>query len=47
MIWIMHNCAAAVIDKYGTPELRRSVAEGGMLATLAFSEAGSGGGGSP
>ncbi|MCC6739526.1 MAG: acyl-CoA/acyl-ACP dehydrogenase [Planctomycetia bacterium] len=41
MIWIMHNCAAATIDKHGTPELRKAVAEGGKLATLAFSESGS------
>lgn len=41
MIWIMHNCAAATIDRHGAPELRKAVAEGGKLATLAFSESGS------
>jgi len=40
MIWIMHVCATAVLDRHGTPELRRAAADG-KLATLAFSEAGS------
>ena len=40
MILIMHNCAAAVAEAFGTQEQRRSLA-GGKLGTLAFSEAGS------
>jgi len=41
MVVIMHFAASAVIEKHGSLELRRSVAEGGKLATLAFSEYGS------
>lgn len=41
MIVIMHFAATAVIEKFGSPELRRSIAEGGKLTTLAFSESGS------
>lgn len=41
MIVTMHNCATAVIEAYGNEGLRRSIAEDGKLATLAFSEQGS------
>ena len=41
MITMMHNCATAVIEKFGTQELRKSVGSGAKLATLAFSESGS------
>jgi alkylation response protein AidB-like acyl-CoA dehydrogenase len=41
MIYMMHNSAAAVIEAHGTEAMRRSIAEGGKLATLAFSETGS------
>jgi alkylation response protein AidB-like acyl-CoA dehydrogenase len=41
MIVIMHYAATAVIEQYGTPELRRAIAGDGKLATLAFSESGS------
>ena len=41
MITMMHNCATAVIEKYGTQELRKAVGSGAKLATLAFSESGS------
>jgi alkylation response protein AidB-like acyl-CoA dehydrogenase len=40
MILIMHYCATAVIERHGTPALRRAIADG-QLATLAFSEFGS------
>lgn len=40
MITCMHFAAGAVIEKYGSVELRKAVAKG-ELATLAFSEAGS------
>ncbi len=41
MVTIMHYCSVAVIERFGLQELRRSLADGGKLATLAFSEAGS------
>jgi alkylation response protein AidB-like acyl-CoA dehydrogenase len=41
MIYIMHNISTAVIEKHGSEAMRRSMAEGGKLATLAFSEYGS------
>ena len=41
MVVMMHYAATAVIEKYGALELRRSIAEGGNLATLAFSKSGS------
>jgi alkylation response protein AidB-like acyl-CoA dehydrogenase len=41
MIYIMHNCAAAVVEAYGSEQLRQSIARDGRLATLAFSESGS------
>lgn len=40
MIWIMHNCAAAVVEGFGQEWMRRELA-GGKLGTLAFSEFGS------
>ncbi len=41
MVACMHFCGAAVIAAHGSAAANRSVAEGGELATLAFSEAGS------
>ena len=41
MIFIMHNAATTVIENHGTEAMRRSIVEGGKLATLAFSEFGS------
>jgi alkylation response protein AidB-like acyl-CoA dehydrogenase len=41
MITTMHNCAVAVIEKFGSEAMRRSIAQDGKLATLAFSESGS------
>jgi alkylation response protein AidB-like acyl-CoA dehydrogenase len=41
MIYIMHNSATAVVEKYGSEALRRSIAQDGQVATLAFSESGS------
>lgn len=41
MIYMMHNCAAAVIEAHGSEPLRRSIAVDGQLGTLAFSESGS------
>lgn len=41
MIYMMHISAAAVIEAHGTAAMRHSIAEGGKLATLAFSETGS------
>ena len=41
MIVAMHYCGAAVIEAKGDEAVRRAVAEGRALATLAFSEAGS------
>ena len=41
MITIMHNCATAVVEKFGSEEMRRSIAASGKLGTLAFSESGS------
>jgi alkylation response protein AidB-like acyl-CoA dehydrogenase len=41
MILTMHYCASAVIEAHGDERLRRSIAEQGKLATLAFSEQGS------
>ena len=41
MIVTMHYCATAVIEKFGSAELRREVAAGRHLSTLAWSEAGS------
>lgn len=41
MVVTMHYCAAAVIEKFGAEALRRDVAAGRHLSTLAWSEAGS------
>jgi alkylation response protein AidB-like acyl-CoA dehydrogenase len=41
MITCMHYAGAAVIEKYGPDDVRRDVAAGRHLSTLAFSEAGS------
>lgn len=41
MVLGMHYAAAKVIEAHGTPDLRRELASGKMLTTLAFSEAGS------
>lgn len=42
MVLMMHYAAAAVIGPYGQPEARKKVALGQCLATVAFSEFGSG-----
>lgn len=39
MIVCMHYCATNVIEHFGAPELRREIAAGRHLSTLAFSEA--------
>lgn len=41
MVVCMHYCATAVIEKYGPLEVRKQLAQGKHLATLAFSESGS------
>lgn len=41
MVVTMHYCATAVVERYGPPELRREIAAGRHLSTLAFSESGS------
>ena len=41
MVLCMHYCAVAVIEAHGDDAVRRKVAKGEQLATLAFSEAGS------
>lgn len=41
MVVAMHYCGAAVIEKHGSIALRKSIAAGKHLTTLAFSEAGS------
>ena len=41
MVVCMHYCAVAVIEQHGSIEVRREVARGDHLSTLAFSEAGS------
>src|SRR5690606_32872215 len=41
MVTTMHLCAAAVIEKHAPDDVRREVAAGRRLVTLAFSEAGS------
>ena len=38
MVLCMHYCGAAVLEAYGAMEVRRAVASGGHLSTLAFSE---------
>lgn len=41
MVVCMHYCAAAVIEQHGPEEVRRAIAAGTHLSTLAFSETGS------
>ncbi|HTT40968.1 MAG TPA: acyl-CoA dehydrogenase family protein [Burkholderiales bacterium] len=41
MVVTMHYCATAVIEKHGREDVRREIAAGNHLSTLAFSEAGS------
>ena len=41
MITCMHYCAVAVIERYGSESVRRDIAAGNHLSTLAFSESGS------
>jgi alkylation response protein AidB-like acyl-CoA dehydrogenase len=41
MVLCMHYCATAVIEQHGPLELRRAIAGGTHLSTLAFSELGS------
>jgi alkylation response protein AidB-like acyl-CoA dehydrogenase len=41
MVLCMHYCAVAVIEAHGEESVRRRIAKGELLATLAFSEAGS------
>jgi len=41
MVVCMHYCGAAVIEKFGSQDIREAVARDGHLTTLAFSESGS------
>lgn len=41
MVVLMHYAATAVIEAYGPPPVRRAIAAGDHVSTLAFSEAGS------
>lgn len=41
MVLTMHYCATAVIEQYGPEDVRRAIATGSHLTTLAFSEPGS------
>jgi isovaleryl-CoA dehydrogenase len=41
MVTLMHYCGTAVIEAHGPEEVRRRIAAGGHLTTLAFSEVGS------
>jgi alkylation response protein AidB-like acyl-CoA dehydrogenase len=41
MVVCMHYCATAVIEQFGPGEVRRAIAAGEHLSTLAFSETGS------
>jgi alkylation response protein AidB-like acyl-CoA dehydrogenase len=41
MVLTMHYCGAAVLEAHGAEQVRRDVASGSHLSTLAFSEAGS------
>jgi len=41
MVVVMHYCATAVIEKHGQETVRRDIAAGRHLTTLAFSEVGS------
>lgn len=39
MVVCMHYCATAVLEQYGSEEIRKAIAQGRHLSTLAFSEA--------
>jgi alkylation response protein AidB-like acyl-CoA dehydrogenase len=41
MVVCMHYCATAVLEKFGPTEVRKAIAAGRHVSTLAFSEAGS------
>ena len=41
MVVCMHYCATAVIEQHGSLEIRKAIAQGNHLTTLAFSEPGS------
>ena len=41
MVMCMHYCGAAVLEAHGSDAVRRDIAKGDHLSTLAFSEAGS------
>src|SRR5215470_2205579 len=41
MVTVMHYCATAVLEAHGPEQVRREVAAGRHLSTLAFSEVGS------
>ena len=41
MVVCMHYCGTAVLEAFGTTDVRRAAASGAHLSTLAFSEAGS------
>ena len=41
MVVCMHYCATAVIEQFGPDDVRRAIAAGSHLSTLAFSETGS------
>jgi alkylation response protein AidB-like acyl-CoA dehydrogenase len=41
MVVCMHYCGAAVLEKHGSAEVKKAIAAGKHLTTLAFSEAGS------
>lgn len=41
MVLTMHLCGAAVLEAFGSPDVRRLAASGSHLSTLAFSETGS------
>src|SRR2546426_848889 len=41
MVLCMHYCGTAVIEAYGPVEVRKEIAAGRHITTLAFSEAGS------
>ena len=41
MVTLMHYCATAVIEAYGPDDVRKEIAAGGFVTSLAFSEVGS------
>jgi alkylation response protein AidB-like acyl-CoA dehydrogenase len=41
MVVIMHFCGTTVLEKFGSTEIRRDIAEGAHLTTLAWSDSGS------